>query len=579
MKRAAWWFLAAFIAALYLGSSVVPVLFDETEGQYAGAAREMLQRGEWLLPTNNGLPRLQKPPLVYWVILLSYKAFGVSGFAARLPNALACLAWIFGTALVGRCVNGWRLGAYAALLLATSFGFFIFGHLIMPEPFLGACVTSAFWCLLQALGTPAREAAWCRGAWFFMALGTLVKGPHGFLYPVLALGGAALFSEKFEGLWRRFWSWHRVLLFLVAVAPWYLAMETRFPGFLHENFVNEQVGHLLNARFPPDSRAVPSLIFWGQHLLYFFPWALFVPAVVWAWHRPEPCEEAGHDAARLLWAWIAVTAVSVAFSARQDYYTMTCWSAVAVALARPWAREEAVPRRYWVVPCVLMMLVGLVGVALWPRIDFLMAESTFEVDPVAERDTLWNALHGSTFGGWSEFVPLIKAAGLVLLVGGAVSVFLAWKKRAALAARAVALVMLGLLVLAARGLALKGEYYSLAGAVAGIKAAAEPEAMVVYDGEPHLAASLFFYLDRPASWVNATPAIEFAVRHFGIGAENFLERATFRKAWGSSRQVFLITEKEGLAGWASDLGLDERQLTPVGTSGTRVAIANRAARR
>jgi 4-amino-4-deoxy-L-arabinose transferase-like glycosyltransferase len=579
LKRAAWLFLAACVAGLYVGSSVAPVIFDETEGQYAGAAREMLASGDWLVPTNNGLPRLQKPPLVYWALALSFKAFGVNVFAARLPNALACLAWVGATALLGRRVDSWRLGAYAALLLATSFGFFIFGHLIMPEPFLGLCVTLAFWCLLGGVRAPGREAAWLRGAWAFMTLGTLVKGVHGFLYPALALGGAALFSEKFAGVWKRFWTWRRALAFVAAVAPWYLAMEATFPGFLHENFVNEQVGHLLNTRFPPDSRAVPSLIFWGQHLLYFLPWTLFVPAVVWAWRRPEAHEAPGHDAARLLWAWIAVTALSVAFSARQDYYTMTCWSAVAVALARPWAREEAVPRRYWVVPCVLMTLAGLLGVALWPRIDALMAASSVEVDPVVERDTLWNALHGSTFGGWSDFVPLMKAAGAVLLAGGAISVWLAWRRNAAMAARAVALVMIALLVLAARGLALKGEYYSLAAAAAGIQRAAEPGARVVCDGEPHLAASLFFYQDRPTLWVNATPAGEFAVRHCGVGAGTFLERRAFRATWHSPEQVFLVVEESSLGEWARELGVEPSRLAPVARSGTRVAVANRPARR
>ncbi|MCC7519786.1 MAG: glycosyltransferase family 39 protein [Verrucomicrobiae bacterium] len=579
MKRAAWLFLAACVAGLYLGSSAVPVIFDETEGQYAGAAKEMLSRGDWLLPTNNGLPRLQKPPLVYWALALSFKIFGVNVFAARLPNAFACLAWIGATALLGRRVDSWRLGAYAALVLATSFGFFIFGHLIMPEPFLGVCITFAFWCLMSAFRDPAREAAWLRGAWVFMTLGTLVKGAHGFLYPAFALGGAALFSEKFAGLWKRFWSWRRMLLFGAAVAPWYLAMEVRFPGFLHENFVNEQVGHLLNTRIPPDSRAVPSLIFWGQHLLYFLPWTLFVPAVVWAWRRPEAHEKPGYEASRLLWAWIAVTAISVAFSARQDYYTMTCWSAVAVALARPWAREEAVPRRYWAAPCVLMTLAGLVGVMLWPHIDAQMADATLEVDPVADRDTLWSALHGSSFGGWSAFVPLMKAAGAVLLLGGAISLWLAGRKRAALTARAVALVMLALLVLAVRGLALKGEYYSLAAAAGAVRRAAEPEAMVVYDGEPHLAASLFFYLDRFAFWVNATPAGEFVVRRFGLGSETYLDRTALRKAWRSSRQVFLLTERAELDAWARDLGFADGSPVMVGESGTRVALANRRARR
>ena len=67
-------------------------LYSQTEGQYAGAAREMVENHQWLLPTNNGLPRLQKPPLLYWLIIASFKLFGINTAAARLPVALAVVA-------------------------------------------------------------------------------------------------------------------------------------------------------------------------------------------------------------------------------------------------------------------------------------------------------------------------------------------------------------------------------------------------------------------------------------------------------------------------------------------------------
>src|SRR5881398_3030952 len=73
------WALAAVLvvaAAVYIGTSAWPVILDETDGQYAGAAREMLERRDWFVPTNNGVPRLQKPPLVYWLTRLSLGTLG-----------------------------------------------------------------------------------------------------------------------------------------------------------------------------------------------------------------------------------------------------------------------------------------------------------------------------------------------------------------------------------------------------------------------------------------------------------------------------------------------------------------------
>src|SRR6266699_1673507 len=74
VSRRIYWPVAVVLvvaAAVYVGTSAWPVILDETDGQYAGAAREMLARGDWLVPSNNGVPRLQKPPLVYWLTRLS----------------------------------------------------------------------------------------------------------------------------------------------------------------------------------------------------------------------------------------------------------------------------------------------------------------------------------------------------------------------------------------------------------------------------------------------------------------------------------------------------------------------------
>src|SRR5205814_8008470 len=79
---------------LYVATIGTGDLYSQTEGQYAGAAREMVETHRWLLPTNDGIPRLQKPPLLYWLIIVSFKLFGVNAAAARLPGALAVVALV-----------------------------------------------------------------------------------------------------------------------------------------------------------------------------------------------------------------------------------------------------------------------------------------------------------------------------------------------------------------------------------------------------------------------------------------------------------------------------------------------------
>src|SRR3982750_3810197 len=93
--------LIGLAALLHFGTAGWGDLYNETDGQYAGAAREMVESGQWLLPTNDGGARMQKPPLLYWMITVSYKLFGTNAAAARLPIALAVIATTVLTFLIG----------------------------------------------------------------------------------------------------------------------------------------------------------------------------------------------------------------------------------------------------------------------------------------------------------------------------------------------------------------------------------------------------------------------------------------------------------------------------------------------
>jgi 4-amino-4-deoxy-L-arabinose transferase-like glycosyltransferase len=128
-------------------------LFDQIDGQYAGAAREMLVRGDWLVPTQNEIPRLQKPPLSYWLILLSYRVFGVSEFSARLPIALGTVGWFFAVAALATKVSGRQSFGWASgIILATFAGTYFFSHLVMPEPIFALFLTLCFYAFVAGVG-------------------------------------------------------------------------------------------------------------------------------------------------------------------------------------------------------------------------------------------------------------------------------------------------------------------------------------------------------------------------------------------------------------------------------------------
>jgi len=142
----------AFLAILIALATLLHVatigsgdLYSETEGQYAGAAREMVESHQWLLPTNDGIPRLQKPPLLYWLIIISFKLFGVNAAAARLPVALAVVASVALIFLIGEKLTDYWRGFIAGLIYLSFCGTFLLARFV----WLSAAAASA--CLVRRI--------------------------------------------------------------------------------------------------------------------------------------------------------------------------------------------------------------------------------------------------------------------------------------------------------------------------------------------------------------------------------------------------------------------------------------------
>jgi 4-amino-4-deoxy-L-arabinose transferase-like glycosyltransferase len=570
--------LWAGIACLYVAASTVPVVFDETEGQYAGAAREMWNADDWMVPTNDGIPRLNKPPLFYWSILASYSLFGVDEFGARLPMALATLLWLAAIYLIGRELGGVEVAGRAVFLLATTFGCFVFSHVIMPEPLFAAFLSFTVWTFLRALRSDARASAWLTLAWVFMGLASLTKGLHGAAYPLLIAGIGAWLRPQTRPVFRKLLQWRGPLLFLLVLAPWYAYVEHRFPGFLRDQLWNEQIGHIFDKRWPPDSSRVPLMAFLFEHGVLFLPWVLFVPALVHARRRlPAIASRARRaNAVVLLWIWPIMTLLSVLFSARQDYYTLTCWGALAVLLALETDRLGSLPRSWRITPPAILATVGALLMVGFFVVRATLANAPAGAIPAAQRSHALETIRGFSSGEWLRVSGPMLGAGLALLLSGIAATWLAARRRIDAMLASIAVGMLGLLAVVAWALSIVEQQLSLESAARSIERVAEPDGWVVYQGEPHRASSLFFYLDRPVHWLDSTAYLEFGPRVYGIGADLFLDEQQFETAWGSSRPVYLITEEVKVPHWREALGLSARESTPIGRSGTRVVLRNDA---
>src|SRR6202030_2293513 len=111
-----------------------PPLLDDADSVHAEVAREMVVRHDWITLYANGIRYLEKAPLMYWSMAASFTVFGPKDWAARLPLTFYALALFLTIFWSGpRFFNSAIAGFYAALILVTSFGIFIYTHIILPD--------------------------------------------------------------------------------------------------------------------------------------------------------------------------------------------------------------------------------------------------------------------------------------------------------------------------------------------------------------------------------------------------------------------------------------------------------------
>jgi 4-amino-4-deoxy-L-arabinose transferase-like glycosyltransferase len=230
---------AVLLLLLVPGALLYPCLafhlFEPDEGRYAEIPREMLQRGEWVVPYLQAEPYLDKPPLLYWLVMGSYRLFGVHDWAARLVPALAVHGCILLTYLLGRRLVGERAAFWGALLLALAPGFIGVGRLLVLDGVL------TLWVWLSVLaGWEAVRGGRLRWGWWLLAavacgLGGLTKGPVAIL---LLLPPLWLYGRLGEGACRLRWpAWIAFAAGVLAVnLPWYVAVSLRQPMFVRYFF-------------------------------------------------------------------------------------------------------------------------------------------------------------------------------------------------------------------------------------------------------------------------------------------------------------------------------------------------------
>lgn len=202
-------------------------LWDIDEGNNAECSYEMMESGNWIVPTFNYRLRVDKPALLYWMQILAYKTMGVNEFAARFPCTLGALASLLALYFMGKTMFGAEAGLAGALTLAGMPAFVGAAHFANPDSLLNA----SFLCTLLAfyLGYQKGTSTWMLWTGITTGLGMLAKGPIALAMPGLII----LLFLIWERQWKRLLSIHLIgsaLLFSLVAVPWYawVGVETKF---------------------------------------------------------------------------------------------------------------------------------------------------------------------------------------------------------------------------------------------------------------------------------------------------------------------------------------------------------------
>ena len=284
------------------------------EGRYAGIAWEMLRSGDWLVPTQDGLPFFHKPPLFYWLTALSMRVFGVSAAAARLaPLLCACLA-IAGMFAVTRRRAGEPIAAATVLVLATMpllFAAAQYANLDLPvAAFIALAIVFAADAALDLQHGAAHRNALLL-AWACAALGMLAKGLIGIVLPGLVIVAWLAALRQWRTI-ARLLSPAGIAMFVLIAAPWFVLVERRYPGFARYFFYHHHFERFVEQGF---NNAAPWWFFFVVLPALALPWSLWLLGV-------RRSRDDGSDGRRnaapaddraawrtLMWTWLAVVVV------------------------------------------------------------------------------------------------------------------------------------------------------------------------------------------------------------------------------------------------------------------------------
>ena len=558
LRPALWAGVILIWLLVYVPGLFRPALLDDADATHAEAAREMVVSGNYVTLHVNGVRYLEKAPLPYWLVALSYGAFGVSEFATRVPTVLAILLSVALASIWALHAFGHRAGVYAGLFVTTSVGFYLFTRICIPEALLSLLIGASLYFFLTALGTHRRSAWRWYASYASAALAVLTKGLVGVVVVGLSAGGYLLLS----GEWRRWKGFHLASgfgLFLLIAAPWHILAGLQNKGFFWFYFVNEHFLRFLGRRYPMDYNKLPALAYWGLQLVWLYPWSLYLPLALRNVRRDlVPARKSGAPSnlsfqarTRLLcWVWAGVVLLFFTFSTNQEYYTFPAYLPLLILVAGALSAEEIESRhsRWLLIPNVVYVALGVIAsgaliAGLWASRHKPFVSDIGTV--LAERNVGNYTLALSHFFDiTTDSLAALRLptglAALAFLAGPLIALWLRARGKNSASTWAVACAT-GLFYVAAQlALVRFAPFLSSQQLAQVIARQATPGDKVMIYGDQAFGSSLLFYLKRRIYLVNGRTTSMWFGSQFPDAPAIFLDDADLVRVWNEHDRVFLF---------------------------------------
>ncbi|HUF94271.1 MAG TPA: glycosyltransferase family 39 protein, partial [Candidatus Limnocylindria bacterium] len=509
-------------------------LLDPDEGLYADIARTMYVSGDWVLPRFNGLPYLEKPPLLFWLGALTMRG-DLAEWPLRLWSALAALGTVLLTWRIGRHLYGDRAGLLAGVAMITMVGNALYVRKLSTDFVFVFCLTLVMYGLTRDASAGERGRGrflWCYAG---AALALLSKGLIGLVFPALIVGLAL--------------AWTRTLtvrdlnlgcgsaVFTALALPWHAAAAWREPALFHFYVVDNQILRFLGGRgVVEDDVPMSTLGFLAVSFVWMFPWGVFLLAR----RAAGGARTDGWRALPVIWAAVIVIFFAMSRS-KLEYYAVPAFPAVAILAGAAWASGRDIGR--W-------LAVGLGGVVAFGLACLGLAlrltpEQT--LFGLAELNVYYRILREQglplPFASVQPFATLLGGLGAVLVLGWGAAALCWMRARPRAAFACVVAMSAGIATLVITLLHVVEPHHSAKAVSAAITARLGADDVVVHEGSLEYSAALPFYTGRRVVIVNGARGDLDTASRLPEARGYFVDRDGLAALWPGPRRVLLVTQR------------------------------------